>query len=72
MSKYQASMAAVALALALTPAAAQDYPNKPVKIIVSVPAGGGVDTATRIFAEGLRQKLGQPFEIGRASCRERV
>src|ERR1041385_7124973 len=63
MSKYQASMAAVALALALTPAAAQDYPNKPVKIIVSVPAGGGVDTATRIFAEGLRQKLGQPFVI---------
>jgi tripartite-type tricarboxylate transporter receptor subunit TctC len=42
---------------------AADYPNKPVKIIVSVPAGGGVDTATRIFAEGLHQKLGQPFII---------
>ena len=42
---------------------AADYPNKPVKIVVSVPAGGGVDTATRIFAEGLHQKLGQPFVI---------
>jgi len=40
-----------------------DYPNRPVKIIVSVPAGGGVDTVTRIFAAGLQQKLGQPFVI---------
>ena len=40
-----------------------DYPNKPVKIVVSVPAGGGVDTATRIFAERLQKKLGQPFVI---------
>jgi tripartite-type tricarboxylate transporter receptor subunit TctC len=42
---------------------AADYPNKPVKIIVSVPAGGGVDTVTRIFAEGLHQRLRQPFVI---------
>jgi tripartite-type tricarboxylate transporter receptor subunit TctC len=39
------------------------YPNKAVKIVVSVPAGGGVDTATRIFAERLQNKLGQPFVI---------
>jgi tripartite-type tricarboxylate transporter receptor subunit TctC len=42
---------------------AADYPNKAVKIVVSVPAGGGVDTATRIFAERLQNKLGQPFVI---------
>jgi tripartite-type tricarboxylate transporter receptor subunit TctC len=57
------------LALALTvlwaltpPAAAQQetsYPNKPIQIIVCVPAGGGVDTATRIVAERLRQRTGQ-------------
>jgi tripartite-type tricarboxylate transporter receptor subunit TctC len=50
----------------LSPAAAQspsDYPNKPVKVIVTVPAGGGVDSVTRIFAEQLQQKLGQPFVI---------
>jgi tripartite-type tricarboxylate transporter receptor subunit TctC len=63
MLKYQALVAATALAVAISSAASQDYPNKPVKIVVSVPAGGGVDTATRIFAEGLHQKLGQAFVI---------
>jgi tripartite-type tricarboxylate transporter receptor subunit TctC len=43
--------------------AAADYPNRPVKIIVSVPPGGGVDTVTRIFAAALQQRLGQPFVI---------
>lgn len=55
-----------AIAMLVSPAAAQsptDYPNKPVKIIVTVPAGGGVDTVTRIFAEQLHQKLGQPFVL---------
>src|SRR5215204_2991329 len=67
MFKRLVLIAAAGSLLALSPAAAQDpaadYPNKPVKIVVSVPAGGGVDTATRIFAEGLHQKLGQPFVI---------
>jgi tripartite-type tricarboxylate transporter receptor subunit TctC len=53
--------------LSAAPAAAQDpaanYPNKPVKIIVTVPAGGGVDTVTRIFSEKLQQRLGQPFVL---------
>jgi len=55
-----------AAVLALSPAVAQnsaDYPSKPVKIIVTVPAGGGVDSVTRIFAEQLHQKLGQPFVL---------
>ena len=45
------------------PSSAADYPNKPVKVIVTVPAGGGVDTVTRLVTERLRQKLGQPFII---------
>src|SRR5258705_13429230 len=55
-----------AATMLLWPAAAQspsDYPNKPVKIVVTVPAGGGVDSVTRLFAEQLQQKLGQPFVI---------
>ena len=52
MLRHLTLVVAAGWALALSSAAAQDYPNKPVKIIVSVPAGGGVDTATRIFAEG--------------------
>jgi tripartite-type tricarboxylate transporter receptor subunit TctC len=42
---------------------AADYPNRPIKIIVCVPAGGGVDTVTRIVADGLSQKLGQPVIV---------
>ena len=67
MLRYTALIAAVLMAT--SPALAQqqdpaaDYPNRPVKIIVSVPAGGGVDTVTRIFAARLQQRLGQPFVI---------
>jgi tripartite-type tricarboxylate transporter receptor subunit TctC len=43
--------------------AAADFPNRPIKIVVCVPAGGGVDTVTRIVAEGLHQKLGQPVIV---------
>jgi tripartite-type tricarboxylate transporter receptor subunit TctC len=68
MSRYLALVAAAASLLALAPALAQpdpapDYPNRSVKIIVSVPAGGGVDTVTRIFANQLHLRLGQPFVI---------
>ena len=56
-----------ALVIGSSAASAQDaaanYPNKPIKIIVSVPAGGGVDRVTRIVAEGLHQKLGQPVVV---------
>jgi tripartite-type tricarboxylate transporter receptor subunit TctC len=68
MFRCIALVASVAALVALSPARAQqdpaaDYPNRPVKIIVSVPAGGGVDTVTRIFAARLHQRLGQPFVI---------
>jgi tripartite-type tricarboxylate transporter receptor subunit TctC len=59
---------ALAIVLAVPQAYAQtdpaaDYPNRPIKIIVTVPAGGGVDTVTRIFAERLRQRWGQPVVV---------
>jgi tripartite-type tricarboxylate transporter receptor subunit TctC len=68
MLRYSALVAAAASLVAMAPALGQgdpaaDYPNHPVKIIVSVPAGGGVDTVTRIFAARLQQRLGQPFVI---------
>src|SRR6266487_2964246 len=68
MSKYPILIVAAVAVLAMLPALGQpdepaDYPNRPVKIVVSVPAGGGVDTVTRIFAAGLQQRLGQPFVI---------
>src|SRR5437660_11505626 len=60
------SFAAAGLSLAL-PAVAQDaaatYPSRSVRIIVTVPAGGGVDSVTRIFADKLQRRLGQAFVI---------
>jgi tripartite-type tricarboxylate transporter receptor subunit TctC len=49
------------LATAQDPAA--NYPNKPVRVIVANPAGGGVDTVTRVFTDKLQQKLGQTFVV---------
>jgi tripartite-type tricarboxylate transporter receptor subunit TctC len=67
-ARLPALLAAAVLASAALPgiAAAQsaiDYPSQPIRIVVSVPAGGGVDTATRIVAEELRQRFGQPVIV---------
>src|SRR5882672_8784759 len=40
-------------------AAAQDYPSRPITLIVAFPAGGGVDTAGRLIAQKLTAALGQ-------------
>jgi hypothetical protein len=42
-----------AVAIAAAQPGASDYPNRPVRIIVNVAPGGGVDTATRIVAQRL-------------------
>src|SRR5258708_1532296 len=51
-------MAALAI-LAVVPATAQPYPNRPVKIIVPTPAGGPVDVMARLLANALPAVLGQ-------------
>jgi len=43
--------------------AAADYPNRPIRIIAAVPAGGGIDSITRIVADKLRQRFGQPVTV---------
>ena len=55
--------AALCLALGAGIAGAQDYPIRPVKIVVPFPAGGGTDALARFVARGLEQRLGQPFII---------
>ena len=42
---------------------AQAYPTRPIKLIVPWPPGGGVDTAARMIAEPLAQRLGQPIVV---------
>ena len=51
------------LAAAATSASAQDWPSKPVRILIGFGAGGGTDVATRILADGLSESLGQQFVI---------
>jgi tripartite-type tricarboxylate transporter receptor subunit TctC len=53
----------ILLALAAVPAFAQEYPARPVRIIVPFPAGGTADVMPRIFAERLSAKWGQPFTV---------
>ena len=60
---FLVAAALIAAAPANGQQSADDYPNKPVRVIVTVPAGGGVDTVTRIVTEKMRTKLGQPFVI---------
>jgi tripartite-type tricarboxylate transporter receptor subunit TctC len=58
-----ASLAGCALASLRAPAAAQDtaaYPSRPLRLILTAPAGSSIDVLGRLLAEGLRERLGQP------------
>jgi tripartite-type tricarboxylate transporter receptor subunit TctC len=55
--------AIVAAALTGTAAAQQDFPNKPIQLMVAYPAGGSTDIAARIVASIAEKALGQPIVI---------
>jgi tripartite-type tricarboxylate transporter receptor subunit TctC len=58
------SMMILSFVAALAAAAsAANYPDHPIRVIVSVPAGGGVDTVTRIVTDKMRAALGQPLIV---------
>jgi tripartite-type tricarboxylate transporter receptor subunit TctC len=73
-------VASAALGLAATPLAAQDYPNRPIRVIASSSAGGTSDVFMRALGEELGKRLGQPivvenrpggaFNIGARACAE--
>jgi tripartite-type tricarboxylate transporter receptor subunit TctC len=44
-------------------AIAQDYPSRPVRLIVATSPGGGTDTLARILGGGLSARLGQQFVV---------
>jgi len=60
----QLSLATVALALMLSgPAAAQDFPNRPITVVVPFPAGGIADSGGRVIAKGMSSILGNPVVV---------
>jgi tripartite-type tricarboxylate transporter receptor subunit TctC len=54
---------ACALAFHLSAAAQDRYPDRPVKLMVALPAGGSVDMVARLLGQKLADALGQPFVI---------
>jgi tripartite-type tricarboxylate transporter receptor subunit TctC len=42
---------------------AQNYPTKPIRLIVPWPPGGGVDTSARLISQPLQERLGQPIVV---------
>jgi tripartite-type tricarboxylate transporter receptor subunit TctC len=59
---FKLAAAGVLIALsALAPA--QDYPSRPIRIIVPVVAGGSPDVLARLIGEKLRERFGQPVVV---------
>jgi tripartite-type tricarboxylate transporter receptor subunit TctC len=49
--------------LGITPALAADYPTRPIRLLVPLPAGSSTDVIARVFADSVSAKLGQQFII---------
>ena len=58
-----ATIAAAALALGAVPAAAQEYPNRPIQLMVAFPAGGSTDIGARVAASIAEKAIGQPMVV---------
>ena len=57
-----AAAAAAGIAVA-APAAAEDYPSRPIMMLVPLAPGGSTDVLGRIMAQGMGAKLGQPVVV---------
>jgi len=56
-------LSGIVLALLAAASAAQDYPNKPIRILVGYAAGGGNDIIVRVMTDELSRGLGQPVIV---------
>jgi tripartite-type tricarboxylate transporter receptor subunit TctC len=63
LSRWALALVPAVAAVAALPAAAQDFPTKPVRIITPFPAGAGPEGVLRILAEKLQKKWGKPVIV---------
>ena len=63
MNRLRRTIAVLACALLAAPLQAQTYPDRPVRIVIPFPAGGGADAAARLIAGQLSKELGQTFIV---------
>jgi tripartite-type tricarboxylate transporter receptor subunit TctC len=63
ISRRAAAALVAALPFIATQAAAQSWPNRPVRFIVTLGPGSGVDIGARLFADKLSAKWGQPVVV---------
>jgi tripartite-type tricarboxylate transporter receptor subunit TctC len=57
------AMAVLAAPCVSSPSQAEDYPSRPVRIIVPFGAGGPADVTARLLGNALQESLGQPFVV---------
>jgi len=63
MNAARVSVAAIITGIAAISAFAQDYPSKPVRIVVPFAPGGGTDLSARVIAQKLSESLGANFVV---------
>ena len=69
MNGFRASCAAIGVVAAViivalaTPVSAEDWPTRPLTMVVPFPAGGGTDVLGRVVGKRLSEILGQPVVI---------
>ena len=61
--RWVIALATLGSVVIATDAPAQEFPNRPITLVVGVPAGGPADTTARVLAEGLRGRFNRPVIV---------
>ena len=63
MKRLAAVIFLLGICLATGPVSAETYPSRPIRLLHGFAAGGAADTLSRIIADGLSKRLGQPIIV---------